>query len=118
MQFSSRNKAVRDHWLALDLVSKKVPTVEVLAGNTTSQKIEWYSRSDVAAAHKTSASLQMGFNLKVEVKDPAEQVSIEFQFEAGKQTQALSQTKISRKSRSSRLNSNLCMGKHVKAWAI
>lgn len=73
---------------ALDLVSKKVPTIEVLAGNTTSQKIEWYSRSDVAAAHKTSASLQMGFNLKIEVKDPAEQVSIEFHFEAGKQTQA------------------------------
>ncbi|MBU5583518.1 hypothetical protein KQJ29_27645 [Enterococcus sp. S181_ASV_20] len=48
---------------ALELDTKKVPTIDILPKNVLSNKIEWYPRSDVAAAHKTSASLHMGFNL-------------------------------------------------------
>lgn len=65
---------------ALDLVTKDVPTITVHSENVTSDKIEWYPRSDVAAAHKTSANLQMGFEVIIKVENPDEKISLDFHF--------------------------------------
>lgn len=65
---------------ALDLVTKDVPTITVHSENVTSDKIEWYPRSDVAAAHKTSANLQMGFEVTIKVENPDEKISLDFHF--------------------------------------
>lgn len=73
---------------ALDLTSKKVPTLEIFPENVVSGKTEQYPRSDVAAAHKTSASLQMGFHLMIKVADPAEAIKVVFNFGENSQSQS------------------------------
>lgn len=65
---------------ALDLTTKLVPEIKIGTDNVTSEKIEIYPRSDVAAAHKTSASLSMGFQLMIEIIDPARAILVEFIF--------------------------------------
>lgn len=65
---------------ALDLDSKAVPTIEIHSENVITDKIEWYPRSDVAAAHKTSASLAVGFNITIEAADPSVPLTLDFVF--------------------------------------
>lgn len=84
-RFQPETKQLEITGWALDLASKEVPTFALSAENVISSKIEWYPRSDVAAAHKTSASLQMGFSLKLDVENPAEKITFDFHF--GDQTQ-------------------------------
>ncbi|MGF2941889.1 glycosyltransferase family 2 protein [Enterococcus xiangfangensis] len=73
---------------ALDLTSKKVPTIEIFPENVVSDKTEQYPRSDVAAAHKTSAILQMGFHLTIKVTDPTEAIKVAFNFDENSQSQS------------------------------
>ncbi|MDT2599275.1 glycosyltransferase family 2 protein [Enterococcus hulanensis] len=79
-RFQPETKQLEITGWALDLASKKVPTFVLSAENMISSKIEWYPRSDVAAAYKTSASLQMGFSLKLFVENPAEKITLDFRF--------------------------------------
>jgi glycosyltransferase involved in cell wall biosynthesis len=65
---------------ALDLDSKAVPTIEIHSENVITNKIEWFPRSDVAAAHKTSASLAVGFNITIEAADPSVPLTLDFVF--------------------------------------
>ncbi|MDT2638929.1 glycosyltransferase family 2 protein [Enterococcus dongliensis] len=73
---------------ALDLITKKIPEIIIYPENVISDKSERYPRSDVAAAHKTSASLQMGFHLTIEAADPAEKIILAFDFDGNTQTQS------------------------------
>lgn len=79
-RFQPETKQLEIKGWALALDSKEVPTLDIHSENVVSEKIEWYPRSDVAAAHKTSASLKMGFDITIEAVNPAEKVSLAFHF--------------------------------------
>ncbi|MDT2769690.1 glycosyltransferase family 2 protein [Enterococcus pseudoavium] len=85
--YQPKTKLLEIKGWALDLISKQVPEIELASDNVINDKTEFYPRSDVAAAHKTSASLQMGFSMTVEVNDPAEPIIVAFNFNDEQQTQ-------------------------------
>ncbi len=60
---------------ALDLVTKDVPTITVHSENVTSDKIGGTHVQMWRAAHKTSANLQMGFEVIIKVENPDEKIS-------------------------------------------
>ncbi|MBO1308231.1 glycosyltransferase family 2 protein [Enterococcus sp. 669A] len=73
----SQKKTVLKGW-ALEEKSKEVPAITVDSENVTDYFVAFQSRSDVAAAHKTSATLEMGFSLEIEVKDANEKIPVLF----------------------------------------
>lgn len=84
---SESNQLAIKGW-ALELETKKVPAITIQEKNVASDKVDWYPRSDVAAAHKTSASLQMGFEILLEVENPAEPITLDFTFGDHKQSKS------------------------------
>lgn len=79
-RFQPETKQLEIKGWALALDSKEVPTLDIHSENVVSEKIKWYPRSDVAAAHKTSASLKMGFDITIEAANPTDKVSLTFHF--------------------------------------
>ncbi|OTO76639.1 MULTISPECIES: glycosyltransferase family 2 protein [unclassified Enterococcus] len=79
-RYHPKTKQMEIKGWALDLDSKAVPTIEIHSENVINDKIEWYPRSDVAAAHKTSASLAVGFNITIEAADPSVPLTLDFVF--------------------------------------
>ena len=73
----SQKKTVLKGW-ALEEKSKEVPAIIIDSENVTDYFVAFQSRSDVAAAHKTSATLEMGFSLEIEVKDANEKIPVLF----------------------------------------
>lgn len=73
----SQKKTVLKGW-ALEEKSKTVPAITIDSENVTDYFVAFQSRSDVAAAHKTSATLEMGFSLEIEVKDANEKIPVLF----------------------------------------
>lgn len=70
---------------ALDLEAKKLPVLTIQKNNVVEDKTEFYPRSDVAAAHKTSASLAMGFTIMIKVVNPTKEIELDFVFGEHKQ---------------------------------
>ena len=79
-RYHPKTKQMEIKGWALDLDSKAVPTIEIHSENVITDKIEWYPRSDVAAAHKTSASLAVGFNITIEAANPSVPLTLDFVF--------------------------------------
>ncbi|MGM0239190.1 glycosyltransferase family 2 protein [Enterococcus sp. AZ103] len=63
---------------ALDTGTKAVPKIEIVGTGINESKITYQGRHDVAALHKTSATLQMGFQIVLKVNNPEDKVVISF----------------------------------------
>lgn len=73
----SQKKTVIKGW-TLEEKSKVVPNIHIDSDSMAEYSLSFHNRSDVAAAHKTSATLQMGFLLEVKLKDPNRKIPVTF----------------------------------------
>lgn len=58
--------------------SKTVPNIHIDSDNVIDYSLSFHNRSDVAAVHKTSATLQMGFLLEIMMENSNQQIPITF----------------------------------------
>lgn len=63
---------------ALDTETKAVPKIEITGAGINEPTITYQGRHDVAALHKTSATLQMGFQILLKIDNPNDKVVISF----------------------------------------
>ncbi|MGG5316771.1 glycosyltransferase family 2 protein [Enterococcus sp. AZ072] len=73
----NQKKTIIKGW-ALEEKNKAVPEIHIDSENVIEYSSSFHVRSDVAAAHKTSATLQMGFLLEIMVKDQNQKIPVIF----------------------------------------
>lgn len=73
----NQKKTVIKGW-TLEEKSKVVPNIRIDSDSIDECSLSFHNRSDVAAAHKTSATLQMGFLLEMKLKNPNQKIPVTF----------------------------------------